>query len=142
MPREREEPRVVIVERGSTLGAFLWGSLLGAGLALLVAPRTGTETRRLLRARGRELLDAAGDKADELRQLVSEGYERTKERVEEGLETARRAVDERKDAARDAVDAGRAAVHSAREELDRRLSESRATRTRAPHRASEEDDGE
>ena len=142
MPREREEPRVVIVERGSTLGAFLWGTLLGAGFALLVAPRSGAETRRLLRARGRELLDAAGDKADELRQLVSDGYERTKERVEEGLETARRAVDERRDAARDAVDAGRAAVHSAREELEHRLSESRATRTRVPHRASEENDSE
>jgi gas vesicle protein len=142
MPREREEPRVVVIERGSSLGAFLWGTLLGAGFALLVAPRTGAETRRLLRARGREVLDAAGDKADELRQLVSDGYERTKERVEEGLETARRAVDERRDAARDAVDAGRAAVHSAREELERRLSESRATRTRAPHRVSEEGDGE
>lgn len=142
MPREREEPRVVVVERGSALGAFLWGTLLGAGFALLTAPRTGAETRRLLRARGRELLDAAGDKADELRQLVSEGYERTKERVEEGLETARRAVDERRDAARDAVDAGRAAVHSAREELERRLSESRATRTRVPHRGAEEADSE
>jgi gas vesicle protein len=142
MPREREEPRVVVVERGSSLGAFLWGTLLGAGFALLVAPRPGVETRRLLRARGRELLDAAGDKAEELRHLVSDGYERTKERVEEGLETARRAVDERRDAARDAVDAGRAAVHSARDELERRLSESRATRTRVPHRAPEKADGE
>ncbi len=142
MRQEREEPRVVIVERGSTLGAFLWGTLLGAGFALLVAPRPGVETRRLLRARSRELLDAAGDKADELRQIVSDGYERTKERVEEGLETARRAVDERREAARDAVDAGRAAVHSAREELGRRLNESRATRTRAPHQATDEDDSD
>ena len=53
MPREREEPRVVIVERGSTLGAFLWGTLLGAGFALLVAPRSGAETRRLRRRGGR-----------------------------------------------------------------------------------------
>jgi gas vesicle protein len=138
MRRERETPRVVVIERGSSSGAFLWGALLGAGFALLVAPRTGAETRRLLRMKSRDLLDAAGDKADELRQFVSDGYERTRERVEESLETARRAVDERRDTARDVVDAGRAAVHSARQELERRLTEARSARAHVPQR----DDGE
>jgi gas vesicle protein len=139
MARERDEsPRVVVVERGSGLGAFVWGALIGAGIALLVAPRSGAETRRLLRAKGRELVDAASEKAEELRELVSEGYERSKARVEEGLETARKAVNERREAARDVVDAGRAAAHSAREELERRLTEARSARGR-PSRAPEGD---
>lgn len=139
MARERESPRVVVVERGSGLGAFLWGALLGAGVALLLAPRTGAETRRLLRVKGKELLDAASEKAEELRELMSEGYERSKARVEESLDTARRAVDERRDAARDVVDASRAAAHSAREELERRLTEARAARGRGPRRSTEDE---
>lgn len=35
--------------RGFMRGAF-WGVLLGSGIALLLAPRTGEETRRRLRA--------------------------------------------------------------------------------------------
>lgn len=139
MAREREAPRVVIVERGSSLATFLWGALLGTGVALLFAPRSGAETRRLLKAKGRELWDTATEKADELREVVSEGYERSKARVEEGLESARRAVDERRDAARDIADAGRGAMHSAREELERRLTEARAARSRTPHRAAEDE---
>ncbi len=135
MTKEDESPRVVVVERGSSLGAFLWGALLGAGVALLVAPRSGAETRRLLKAKGRELMDAASEKAEELRELMSEGYERSKARVEEGLETARQAVNERRDAARDVADAGRAAAHSAREELERRLTEARSARARTSPRA-------
>ena len=137
MTKEGESPRVVVVEHGSSLGAFLWGALLGAGAALLLAPRSGVETRRLLKARGREFMETAGEKAEELRDLVSEGYERSKARVEEGLETARRAANERREAARDAVDAARGAAHSAREELDRRLTEARSARARTAPRTPE-----
>ena len=134
MARDAESPKVVVVERSSGLGTFLWGALLGAGVALLVAPRSGAETRRLLKARGRELMDVASEKAEELREMVSEGYERSKARVEEGLETARREVNERREAARDVVDAARGATRSAREELERRLTEARSARTRTSPR--------
>jgi gas vesicle protein len=125
----------MVVERSdSGVGAFVLGALIGAGLALLFAPRSGVETRRLIRQRSREMLDAAGRKADEFRGLVEEGYERGRARVEEGIDHVRRTVDERREAARDAVDAGRAAVQSARDELERRLSEARSARrgARAP----------
>ncbi len=140
MARERESPRVVVIERGSGVGTFIWGALIGAGVALLLAPKNGAETRRLLKAKGRELWDTATEKADQLRELVSEGYEHSKARVEESLDTARRAIDERREAARDVVDAGKGAVHSAREELERRLTEARAARaTRAPRRTAEDE---
>jgi gas vesicle protein len=129
MAREREASGVVVVERRSGIGAFIVGALIGAAVALLVAPRSGAETRRLLKTKGRDLLSAAGEKADELRELVSEGYDRSKARVEQTLEAARRAVEERREAARDVVDASKAAARTAREELERRLSEARAARS-------------
>lgn len=132
--RERDQPVMVVERSESGLGAFFLGALIGAGVALLFAPRSGAETRRLIRQRSRELLDAAGRKADEFRGLVEEGYERGRARVEEGIDTVRRSVEERREVARDAVDAGRAAVQSARDELERRLSEARSARrgARAP----------
>ncbi len=128
MAKEREASGVVVVERGSGVGAFILGALVGAVVALLVAPRSGAETRRLLKAKGRDLMSAAGEKAEELRELVSEGYDRSKARVEQTLEAARRAVEERREAARDVAEASKAAARTAREELERRLSEARAAR--------------
>ena len=70
MAKEREASGVVVVERGSGVGAFILGALVGAAVALLVAPRSGAETRRLLKAKGRDLMSAAGEKAEELRELA------------------------------------------------------------------------
>lgn len=129
--RDREQPVVIIERSDGSLGGFLWGLLVGTGLALLFAPKTGEETRRVLKDRGRRLRDAAEEKAEELQAFVGGGYERSKAWVEEGVETAQRSIDEKREGAKDAMDAGKAAVHSAREELDRRLTKARTTRTKS-----------
>lgn len=130
---------VVVVERSdSGLGSLLLGFALGAGVALLFAPQSGEETRRELRNRGRQLRATAGEKAEELQEILSGGYEETKSRVEDGIASARQVIEEKKDGAKDAVAAGKAAVHSARDELDRRLSKARRSRKREPE--AEEDD--
>lgn len=141
--RYRDQP-VVIVERSSTgLSPFFWGIAVGAGLALLFAPQSGEETRREIRARGRRLRTAAGEKAEEVQGLVETGFERTKAWVEEGLDTARRTIDDKRDDAREALDAGRAAVHSARDELETRLSKARTSRGKAgPEKEAAGDDGD
>ena len=127
--RGSDERPVVVVERsGGGVGAFLFGAVLGAAVALLLAPQSGAETRRMIRDRGRKVRDHLEATADEWQDRVEEGYERAKERFEQGYEAARRNIDEKRAGAQDAVDAGRAAVHSAREELERRLAESRARR--------------
>ncbi len=98
MPHVRDDKPVIIVERSSGgLGGFLFGLLVGAGAALLFAPQSGEETRRVIKDRSRQL-----------------------------YETARRGLRDTREGAQDALDAGKAAVHSARDELERRLADSRS----------------
>lgn len=123
MKRRMEDGPVVIVEEGGGLGTFVWGLLMGAGLALLFAPQSGEETRRMLRQRGRRLWSAAEEKAAELQELVTDGFGDVKAKVEE-------VIDDRQQAVRDTIDAGRTTARSARDELERRLADARAARAR------------
>ncbi|HZM28233.1 MAG TPA: YtxH domain-containing protein, partial [Gemmatimonadales bacterium] len=68
--RHRPKPEVVYVERSgdSSVKWLLWGALLGAGLALLYAPRSGEETRRSVQRKLRTLRAMAEEKLDELAQ--------------------------------------------------------------------------
>ena len=132
MSDHRSDQPVVIVERSeSGLGGFLLGLAVGAGIALLWTPKTGEETRRQLKNTGRRLRAAASEKAEDLQEALSGGYERTRDRIDEGLDSARQTLDEKRERARDAFDAGKSAVKSARSELERRLSESKADRATA-----------
>lgn len=131
---------VVVVERSEGgLGGFLFGLLVGAGVALLFAPRTGEETRRELRNRGRQFRATASEKAEEFQDILSGGYEETKSRVEDKIATARQVIDEKRDGAKEAVAAGKAAVHSARDELERRLSKARKARRDESEEEEEEE---
>jgi gas vesicle protein len=51
----------IIVVKQSGFGIFLRGAIIGAGLALLLAPRSGRETRELLNEKGSEIKDKAYD---------------------------------------------------------------------------------
>ncbi len=136
MPHE-ERPPVVVIERSNGVGAFLLGALLGAGAALLFAPRSGQETREVLRSRGRQLRSRAEETAGELHERLEDGYVKAKEKLEERFERARRSIDETREGAREAVAAGKAAVHSARDELEKRLSEARAARKQDAARSND-----
>ena len=129
MAQIRDDSPVVVVERSSGgLGGFLLGLLIGAGAALLFAPQSGEETREALRNRGRRLREDAQARAEEWQERFEEGYDRAKERLEEGFESARKTLSEKRKDAREALEAGKAAVHSARDELERRLAEARSGR--------------
>ena len=69
------------------------GALIGAGVALLLAPDSGKLTRRRIRRSAEELSDAAGDRlqtvADDARQLADDARkaaERSSERLVESVE--------------------------------------------------------
>ena len=115
--RDHEEGPYIVIERdsGGGLGSFVLGALVGAGLALLFAPKTGEETQEELKERARKL-----------RVVAEERVREAQRQLEERLEEAREGVQSRYDDVRDAVAAGRAAAGDARTELEDRLQRSKA----------------
>ena len=115
---------VVYVQRSDSSAKWLfWGAVLGAGLALMYAPRSGEETRRSLQRRLWKLRAMTEEKLDELAQQFGprdslRGLEEDEEFDEEELFEPREVPPAR-------------ARPSAREELERRLAEARARRRAA-----------
>ncbi len=116
MPQGEDGPLVVIErEGGSNAAAFLIGAAVGAGLALLFAPRSGRETQEQLKARALELRDVAQERARAAKEGLEERIGRAGEQVREQIESVR-----------GAVNAGRRAALDARAELHDRLETSKA----------------
>lgn len=115
--RDQNDVPYIVIERdgGGQVGSFVVGALLGAGLALLFAPKSGEETQAELLERARELRDTAEDRVREAQR-----------NLEDRLEHARDGVQSRVDEMRDAVEAGRTAAHDAREDLERKLERSKS----------------
>ena len=55
---------------------LLIGALVGAGVALLMAPQSGEETRRALARRARRLAEDARDRYDDVRHQLRRARER------------------------------------------------------------------
>lgn len=128
-----DDEATVIVERRSVgVGAFLVGLLAGAGVALLLAPRTGAELRRELRRGARRARRAARDVARDVRAKTEDAIDDARTELEARIDDARTAVGRRRRDLVRAVDAGRAAARDARESFERRITE-----TRGPRRASD-----
>lgn len=89
---------------GSGFSAFFWGALIGAGIALLTAPRTGEETRQMLKERQHEMLDKANDLAVNAREKAVEKVDQVKTRASElqveATEKGRNLVEQAKETAR------------------------------------------
>jgi gas vesicle protein len=65
------------------LGWFFLGALTGVVAALLLAPKTGRETRDLLTEQGSELLKKAQEKAGETQVRASDLFDKGREYFEE-----------------------------------------------------------
>ena len=89
------------------IAAFFAGALIGAGVALLLAPQSGEETRNMLR-------DYAGRANDELRDRARDAkatLENAVERGKEAFETVKERGKDFYESGRDTVrDAGKEAV--------------------------------
>ena len=123
---DEDEPYVVIEKTEGSTGSFLIGLALGAGMALLFAPRSGVETRRELGRGARRVRDAAQGAAEELTGTVVDSFQEARQQVEERIDTARQAVELKRQQVSQAVHAGRAAAQQAREDLERRIAETKA----------------
>jgi gas vesicle protein len=64
--------------------AFVWGAAIGAGVALLVAPRSGHDTRRQLGDAARRLGNTAKSKLDHAKSTVQDGVDTVNEAIHAG----------------------------------------------------------
>jgi gas vesicle protein len=118
-------PYVVIERTGSGLIPFVWGALIGAAAALLLAPKSGAETQQELKERARKLRERAEEKAGELQDTLQDAFSQGRRQVEDKYEVAKGKVQEGRERAQQALDAGKKAARAARSELEDRMADSR-----------------
>ena len=83
---------------GHVILAFVLGGLVGAGIALLTAPRTGKETREKIMEFTDETRKKASEYAGQVKDKFSSAVEHGKEFVEEKKSLISSAIDAGKDA--------------------------------------------
>lgn len=94
------------VSASTVLVSFLAGAALGAGLALLYAPKSGREIRG-------QIGDLTDDAVDKIKEYTREAQDKIKTALEEGKETIR----EKKSILSSAIEAGRDAIQKEKEKL-------------------------
>jgi len=102
---------------GAVILSFFLGGLVGAGVALLLAPKPGSETRQKIKELVEEVKGKADDYYEQAREKASSGVEKGKEFVEKnkslvtsviesGLEKGKDFVEKKKTLVTSAVEAG------------------------------------
>ena len=88
------------------LGWFFFGTALGAAAALLLAPRTGQETRELLTQQGGEVAKKAQEFATDAQGRAGEWLDKSRELFEEQTQRLLSAFEAGKDAMREEIRKG------------------------------------
>jgi gas vesicle protein len=98
------------------LGLLAVGALIGAAVALLLAPKTGEETRELLREKGTDLARQARERGADLAKRAQESMNDAQSKAQEYLGRSREVVEDTSAQLKAAFEAGRGAM---REEIAR-----------------------
>jgi gas vesicle protein len=88
---------------GGYLGWFFLGSLIGAAAGLLLAPKTGRETREILADRGGDVARRAQALANEAQGRAGEWLDKSRELFEEQTQRLMTAFEAGKDAMREEI---------------------------------------
>ena len=88
---------------GTVLVSFVASAAIGAGLALLYAPKSGREMRE-------DIVDLTEDAVDKIKEYTREAQEKIKCAIEDGKET----IVEKKSILASAIEAGREAMQKER----------------------------
>jgi len=91
---------------GAYMGWFFFGAALGAAAALLLAPKTGEETRELLTQRGGEVAKKAQGLAADAQGRAGEWLDKSRELFEEQTQRLLTAFEAGKDAMREEIRKG------------------------------------
>jgi gas vesicle protein len=88
------------------LGWFFLGGVIGAAAALLLAPKTGRETREIIAERGGEAARKAQELANEAQGRAGEWLDKSRELFEEQTQRLMGAFEAGKDAMREEIRKG------------------------------------
>lgn len=91
---------------GAVLLSFLAGAAVGAGVALLVAPKSGEELRGKIK-------NFADDAIDKIKEYTSEAQDKIKSTIEDGKDI----LNEKKSILSSAIEAGKEAIEREKERL-------------------------
>ena len=83
---------------GKVVCSFFVGGLIGAGVALLMAPKTGEETRRMIKELAGEVKEKAEDYVDQAKVTATEYVEKGKNFVEKEKNLISKSVEAGKEA--------------------------------------------
>ena len=93
-------------DRGGYMGWFLFGAVIGAGVALLMTPKTGAQARELLSEHGGEFGRRAQEFANEAQGRAGEWLDKSRELFEEQTQRLMTAFEAGKDAMREEMKKG------------------------------------
>lgn len=102
---------------GSTLFAFFLGGLVGAGVALLLAPKSGSETRQMIKEYAGEAKGKAEGYLEKAKGSATTVVDKVKEGAASVLEKGKEFVEEQKTILTSAVEAGKDAYEKEKEKL-------------------------
>jgi len=91
---------------GSVMMSFILGGIVGAGIALLFAPKSGSDTRQMIK-------DLAGDVKDKAQHYVDD----VKGKVSSGIDKGKGLYEEKKSMISSAFDAGKEAYVKEKEKM-------------------------
>ena len=91
------------MEEDSKLSYFFLGLGLGVAVGVLFAPKSGAETRDLIRNKANESADFAKKRANEFRDQASDAIERGKQTISRHKDNLSAAMEAGKQAYRDAT---------------------------------------
>ncbi|HMK30026.1 MAG TPA: YtxH domain-containing protein [Terriglobales bacterium] len=95
-----------MADNGNSFGWFLAGLGIGAAIGILYAPRSGEETRQMVRDRAEEQRDRVTRRAREARQQANQWVDRGKDFVQQQKEQLKTAYDAGRQAYKDATATG------------------------------------
>ncbi len=101
----------------TSMSSFIAGALIGAGVALLLAPQSGAELRGMLRR-------YAYDAKDEIYERGRQAWDTEVERGKDYLETGKESLREAGKGAREYMETGRETARDAAREATKRMQQS------------------
>jgi len=111
---------------GAYLSGFLLGGLVGAAVALLLAPQSGEQTRALISEKAIELKDQVDQKATEARTKAEELAEEAKQKATTLQQQGKDIIETQKSKLDKAIAAGKDALASDEEQKEVKKASSKA----------------